>query len=186
MALSPPTPLACRAAKPMPDLTVLGEAPAAPPASPSFNLMGLVGIASLIGAAGGLLMLIRTRRPWTVGVLLTGVIVAGVSFALPGQAAPTASRPGASSDSSPAEMGRALFLAKGCVMCHARTEFNDVRKPFSDFRIGPDLSTVPYTEEYLHTWLKDPQAIRPAAEMPNLNLSQAEIEALAAFLKSSP
>lgn len=170
--------------QPMPDLTVLGETSSARPASTSFNLMGMMSIVSLIGAAGGLLMLIRTRRPWAAGLLLASAVVAGLSFAPSGQAAPNVSMPGTSLDSSPEEMGRALFLAKGCVMCHAHAEFTEVRKAFGDFIIGPDLSTVPNTAEYLHTWLKDPQAIKPTTEMPNLNLSEAEIDALVAFLKA--
>lgn len=170
--------------QPMPELRVAGEAPASQPASIKFSGAGWVSALSLLGAAGGLLMLIRTRRPWAAGLLLSSAIVAGLSFALPSQAAPTASAPVIASDSAPEEMGRALFLAKGCVMCHAHTEFTEVRKAFGDFSIGPDLSTVPNTAEYLHTWLKDPQALKPTTEMPNLELKETEIEALVAFLKT--
>lgn len=168
--------------QPMPDLLVMGEAPALQSTSTTISGAGIVGGISLFGAALGLLMLIRTRRPWAAGLMLAGAMVAGLSFAMPGQAAPTGVI--ASSDSSPEDMGRALFLAKGCVMCHAHTEFAEVRRAFGEFNIGPDLSAVPNTEEYLHTWLKDPKAIKPATEMPNLNLSEVEIEALVAFLKT--
>lgn len=169
--------------QPMPDLMVLGTAPASRLASLKFSGAGWVSALSLLGAAGGLLMLIRTRRPWAAGLLLSSAIMAGLSFALPSQAAPTAALVSASDYSSPEAMGRALFLAKGCVMCHAHTEFTEVRKAFGDFSIGPDLSRVPNTAEYLHTWLKDPKALKPTAEMPNLELKKTEIEALVAFLK---
>lgn len=169
--------------QPMPDLMVLGTAPASQPASLKFSGVGWVSALSLLGAAGGLLLLIRTRRPWAAGLLLSSAIMAGLSFALPSQAAPTTSAPVSASDSSPEAMGRALFLAKGCVMCHAHTEFAEIRKAFGDFSIGPDLSLVPNAAEYLHTWLKDPKALKPTAEMPNLELNETEIEALVAFLK---
>jgi len=171
--------------QPMPDLFVLGESPVIPSASTNFNVTGIISVASILGAAFGLLMLIRTRRLWAAGVLLASVIVAGLSFAMPGQAAPAASTPALSSDTSPEETGRALFLAKGCVMCHAHTEFNDVRQTFGDFRVGPDLSAAPNTAEYLRKWLSDPQSVKPTTEMPDLNLSEAEIEALVAFLKTN-
>lgn len=169
--------------QPMPELRVMGEVPVSQSAWLKFSGADWVSALSLFGAAGGLLVLIRTRRPWAAGVFLASAMVAGLSFAMPGQAAPTASAPVIASDSAPEAMGRALFLAKGCVMCHAHTEFTEVRKAFGDFNIGPDLSRVPHTAEYLHTWLKDPQAVKPTAEMPNLELKETEIEALVAFLK---
>lgn len=39
-----------------------------------------------------------------------------------------------------------------------------------------------FTSEYLHLWLKNPEAVKMGTQMPNLNLKPAEIDALAAFL----
>jgi cytochrome c oxidase subunit II len=36
----------------------------------------------------------------------------------------------------------------------------------------------------LKRWLRNPQAVKPGNLMPNLNLSDADIEALAAYLQS--
>ena len=74
--------------------------------------------------------------------------------------------------------GRALFTAKGCVTCHLHSA---VATSWST-EAGPNLSHYTSTPEYLRTWLKDPQTIKPDAQMPNLALKAQEIEALAAFL----
>jgi nitric oxide reductase subunit C len=49
---------------------------------------------------------------------------------------------------------------------------------------GPNLTRITLTSEYLHRWLKDPPAIKPGTEMPNLHLSDDEIDALVMFLLS--
>jgi cbb3-type cytochrome oxidase cytochrome c subunit len=50
--------------------------------------------------------------------------------------------------------------------------------------IGPDLSHVggKYRPEYLARWLRDPSYLRPSAHMPALELNEADIRALAAYL----
>jgi cytochrome c1 len=48
---------------------------------------------------------------------------------------------------------------------------------------GPDLAGYRADPVFLRRWLRDPQAVRPATRMPDLGLSDAEIEALSAFLE---
>ena len=79
-----------------------------------------------------------------------------------------------------AEYGRQLFFAKGCVGCH----FHAAAQPenqlaFMGFR---DLTGYDPDPEFVRQWLRDPGAVRPGTEMPNLNLSDEETEALIAFL----
>ena len=79
--------------------------------------------------------------------------------------------------------GKALFSAKGCVSCHhhgavAGSGFG----PESDI---PDLTTYRWSADYLRTWLKDPSAVKPNTNMPNLGLKRDEIEALITFLSAS-
>lgn len=80
------------------------------------------------------------------------------------------------------EIGRDLFLAKGCVVCHWHDAVREARKDLGGFSVGPDLTDRKLDPDYLRTWLKDPKAVKPATEMPNLELKQDEIEALIAFL----
>lgn len=74
------------------------------------------------------------------------------------------------------DRGRELFFADGCYGCHT---IGKIGTP-----IGPDLSHIgtKYSRAYLERWLRDPAAQRPAAHMPNLELTPEEVKALAAFL----
>jgi cytochrome c oxidase subunit 2 len=86
----------------------------------------------------------------------------------------------------PAADGKALYARSACVGCHAI-------RGVSAGALGPDLTHFgsrtlfgaglwPATPENVVAWLKDPPALKPGAKMPNLNLSDAEAQALAAYL----
>lgn len=77
-----------------------------------------------------------------------------------------------------AERGRREFMAQGCYGCHT------VKKIGTP--MGPDLSRIgtKYSESYLKKWLRDPAEQRPSAHMPKLELTEAQIATLAAFLAS--
>ncbi len=74
--------------------------------------------------------------------------------------------------------GKRVFLEQGCYGCHT---VGTMGTP-----IGPDFSRLGlrYEERALARWLRDPSAERPTAHMPKLNLSEAEVQALAAYLSS--
>jgi cytochrome c551/c552 len=82
-----------------------------------------------------------------------------------------------------AERGRRLFVAKGCVTCHVRGELG------GEVDVGPALTGRRYPADYLAKFLADPtiatarQAGSP--RMPNLQLKQAEIAALVAFINAA-
>jgi cytochrome c oxidase subunit 2 len=89
-----------------------------------------------------------------------------------------------------AARGAQLFRQRGCSGCHL---INGVNQP-SVGQIGPNLthfgsrtliagSVLDNTQQNLATWLKDPQAVKPGNDMPNLNLSQDDIDALVAYLE---
>jgi len=80
---------------------------------------------------------------------------------------------------SPATRGLRLFTAKGCVGCHRHLEVNPEHKTDARF----DLTGRRFQQDYLKKFLADPN-IKPA-EMPNLNLKEDEIEALAAFINKA-
>jgi cytochrome c2 len=113
--------------------------------------------------------------------------------AMPGgaPAATTSSSPAtATTSSSPAttaaladvDYGRALFSAKGCITCHRHAAVPG-SGGIGDTEV-PNLTNYAANPEFLRTWLKDPQAVRPQTWMPNLGLKQDEIEALIAFLSA--
>ena len=78
------------------------------------------------------------------------------------------------------ERGAALFVAKGCVVCHANGDLPGYET--ISISIGPDLTHYSNDPAFLGQWLANPAAVRPAAAMPDLGLSAAEIDALIVFL----
>jgi cytochrome c oxidase subunit II len=91
--------------------------------------------------------------------------------------------------------GEDLFAQARCIDCHAIRGYESADGQSADIRIGPDLTHfatrdtlagafVENNTENLAAWLADPQAVKEGAQMPNLQLSDDEIEALVAYLQS--
>jgi cytochrome c oxidase subunit 2 len=76
------------------------------------------------------------------------------------------------------EQGKQLSFTQGCFGCHT---VGKVGTP-----IGPDLSHVgaQYALSYLTGWLRDPASQKRTAHMPKIDLTEEEIQALAAYLSS--
>ena len=74
--------------------------------------------------------------------------------------------------------GRMIFREQGCYGCHTAEKMGTP--------IGPDLSRIGAKRDqtYLTRWLRDPSAQRPSAHMPKLQLTESEVQALAAYLGS--
>ena len=97
----------------------------------------------------------------------------------------TVIEPGAAAPSAPvpAERGRQLFVAKGCVTCHLHREVAGS----GVVSVGPELTGRTFPADYLQHFLADP-SIGPRYSdfrMPNLNLQAPEIAALIAFINSA-
>lgn len=81
-----------------------------------------------------------------------------------------------------AARGRHLFAARGCVSCHVHRAV-DVEGELQTS--GPDLTQARFVPSYVAQFLADPSIKPPMpnrAQMPNLRLQDAEIQALVAFL----
>lgn len=87
-----------------------------------------------------------------------------------------------------AAQGQAIFARSACVGCHTI-------QGVSQATVGPNLThfgsrttiaaaTLENTPENLARWLRDPQAVKPGNRMPNLGLSDSEVESLVAYLQS--
>jgi cytochrome c oxidase subunit II len=74
--------------------------------------------------------------------------------------------------------GERVFRTEGCYGCHTIGRFGTP--------IAPDLSRIGarYSRDELARWLANPEAVRPGAHMPQLELDPADIDALAAFLSA--
>jgi len=85
--------------------------------------------------------------------------------------------------------GFTLFQQKGCANCHA------IRGTSADALVGPDLThvgarqtlaagTIPNDGEHLREFIRDPQAIKPGAKMPQLPQTPSQTDALVRYLES--
>ncbi|OGO36262.1 MAG: hypothetical protein A2Z03_07885 [Chloroflexi bacterium RBG_16_56_8] len=178
----------------MPTLTVsipvgLSPAQAEQQMASSFPPSLLVSALGFAGGLIGLVLAFRRRPQWAVALTVVGLAVGVTSLAA--ATAPTAAASKGSSldaaksvslsSASQIELGRKLFTAKGCVTCHVN---NKAAAPSFSVEAGPNLSNYKASPEYLRMWLKDPVSVKPLTQMPNLGLSEAEMEALIAFINS--
>lgn len=166
--------------QPMPPLTVVPttvaatEVPTAPVSGYIFLAIGL--LAAVIG-----ILFSRNNKRWAVALVLMGLIISGYGATSATSQPNARNEPQASSSKSQVQLGRELFIAKGCVTCHYHSETYKDREFGVD--IGPNLTNFKASPEYLRLWLADPQSVKPA-KMPTLGLSQTEIEALIAFINN--
>lgn len=158
----------------MPSLVVgAGLAGRTEPAAPPTVVVGASGIAALLG----LTLLLRRKLAFAAAAIAVSVILAGAGFVVsqsPIVEVAEAARP------SPVDVGAALFVAKGCVTCHTNAAVST--DTHTSLSIGPDLSGYARDAAFLRVWLANPAQVRGNTEMPDLDLSSEEIEALIAFL----
>jgi cytochrome c oxidase subunit 2 len=95
-----------------------------------------------------------------------------------------------------AQEGEALFEERTCVACHAINGYEQNTGTAANVRVGPNLTHFASRRRFaggvfdvrdqaqLRAWLADPQAVKSGAQMPNLGLSEGDIEALTAYLYS--
>jgi len=81
--------------------------------------------------------------------------------------------------------GRQLFVAKGCVTCHAKGDDRAVQGR-QVVAVGPELTGRTWPAEWLAAKLADPAGVRGGTAgdlaMPDLDLTAAEITALVGYL----
>ena len=94
----------------------------------------------------------------------------------------------ASEDTS-AAAGRKAFLANSCVNCHT------IRGTSAQGKFGPDLThlmsretlaagAVPNTADNLRQWVRDPQKAKVGCLMPNMQMTDQEVDQLVAYLQT--
>jgi cytochrome c oxidase subunit 2 len=92
--------------------------------------------------------------------------------------------------------GKDLFETAGCIACHAINGYTSTGGGSAGVRVGPNLTHFASRDifaggmfdnadaEQLAAWLRNPQAVKQGAQMPNLGLSDDQIAALVAYLQS--
>jgi cytochrome c oxidase subunit II len=92
-----------------------------------------------------------------------------------------------SADDPQARAGRDLFFSTSCINCHT------VKGTQAAGTFGPDLThlmsretlgagTAPNTAEKLRAWVRDPQTIKEGCNMPNMQLTDNELDQIVAYL----
>jgi len=125
--------------------------------------------------------MIRTSRLALCGLVLGALVVSG--------AVAQAQEKSMTVDPALAKQGKSLFQKKGCVGCHTIGKGR---------MAGPDLLGVTdrRTEDWLKRWIKAPDAMYDSdsiaksliaefaqmAKMPNLRLTDPEVDALISYL----
>jgi cytochrome c oxidase subunit 2 len=85
--------------------------------------------------------------------------------------------------------GKQVFFANSCVNCHA------IRGTSAQGVFGPDLThlmsrdiiasgAVPNSPEKLRAWVRDPQALKVGCLMPNMQLTDKELDQVVAYLQT--
>lgn len=176
--------------QPMPIITVVAPALAVTSqsvATETVPYMLIVRVAAFGLGLLGLFFALRTKSRTAIAVTALCLMVGLGSF-IPGSTVPKVEAQADPTSEevfiSQVEYGRRLFIAKGCVTCHV----ND--KAFAKDSIhiemgAPDLTNFSASPEALFLRLKDPASVKADTLMPNLGLSEVEIEALIAFINSS-
>jgi cytochrome c551/c552 len=126
----------------------------------------------------------------TFAVLLTAASLAPQPGSAASSATIGAAQPAAAVTTS---RGALLFATKGCTGCHTHASF-----PNAHMSVGPDLTTVADragtrvagldARAYIRQSLREPGAYRVpgySAVMPDLRLTDDQIDSLTAFLLSS-
>jgi len=99
-------------------------------------------------------------------------------------------QPGQAAASDTTAKGLALFQTSTCISCHAIRGVAG-----ADLRVAPDLTHVgsrkqlgagilENTPENMHRWIKNPQAIKPGALMPDFNFTDEQLNQLSEYLST--
>src|SRR5213596_1799546 len=99
-------------------------------------------------------------------------------------------QPGQAATSDAAAKGLALFQTSTCINCHAIRGVAG-----ADLRVAPDLTHVgsrrqlgagilENTPANMHRWIKNPQAIKPGALMPDFNFTDDQLNQLSEYLST--
>jgi cytochrome c2 len=82
--------------------------------------------------------------------------------------------------------GEMIIRTKGCLGCHTIAGVSEIGT------IGPELThiasqeqiadSIPYSPENLREWLLHPHELKPGTQMPDMNLTPEDLDAVVAYL----
>lgn len=146
-------------------------------------------LAFAIGLVG---LLVAFRSKSRMAVALTGLcFLVGITSFMLESAVPEVEAQGRSSSEvtvdpsvSQVELGRQLFIAKGCITCHVNSRATRDSEYLTIEMGATNLSNFSAHPDVLRMRLTDPAIVKSDTKMPQLQLSESEIEALVVFINS--
>ena len=95
----------------------------------------------------------------------------------------------AAAEEPSAQEGRRVFFANSCVNCHT------IRGTSAQGAFGPDLThlmsrgtlasgATPNSPEGLRAWVRDPQKLKVGCLMPNMQMSDVEVDQIVSYLQT--
>ncbi|CCG03947.1 c-type cytochrome [Blastococcus saxobsidens] len=120
----------------------------------------------------------RGHRAWPAASLLAGVVVLSGCSSLTEDSGDLPGRP---------EVGRVLLREYGCIACH---QVPGVPGPQGS--VGPPLGgladrraiagSLPNTFDDLARWIQDPQEVEPGTLMPDVGVTDEDVDDIVAYL----
>lgn len=160
------------------------------PVTAPVSVLSIVRLSALGGGLVGWAIAFRRRSRFAAALTVVCLLVGLGSFvtvpAIPEAEAQSKSSSEAVGESSisQVELGGQLFVAKGCITCHVNNKVERASEYWTVEMGAPNLTKFSASPEALRLRLNDPSSVKSDTKMPNLNLSDAEIEALIAFINS--
>jgi mono/diheme cytochrome c family protein len=171
--------------QPMPALSVAPSIlKAEPKTTAAFSPLLIVRTFSLGIGLIGLAVAFRRKNQLAAALTTLCLLIGLTTFMVGAGPSSVEAQSGSSPDVSQVEYGRQLFLAKGCITCHYNSRAADRSEYWTIDMGAPNLSNFSASPELLRLRLKDPSSVKSNTQMPNLSLSDIEIEALIAFINS--
>lgn len=163
----------------------------APAETASISPLLIVRVLALAIGSVGLVAAFRRQSRLAVALTVLCLLVGLASF-ITGSSTPVNVEAQSKSSSellgdtsiSQVELGRQLFIAKGCITCHVNSKVTRASEYWVIEMGAPNLTNFSASPEALRLRLKNPSSVKSDTKMPNLDLSDDEIEALIAFINS--
>lgn len=154
----------------------------------------LAGITQLTatpaGTPGRYAVTFATPKSDSVRLVVVSMFGRGRPTELSLPAVPVLGKGAAAPARSPTELGRRLFVAKGCGTCHVNGDVPEWTAWNESRGFAPELTGRRLEAGYVRQRLTNPASLPPIGDgtvrMPNLGLSPVEVDALVALLSGPP
>lgn len=126
------------------------------------------------------------RAAWTVLAIAAAAAVAGAAFNMEQARSEVWTHAAATTGGDP-DRGEAMFIQYGCGSCHGAAHVR-----MATGMVGPSMDGIALramiagklgnSPDNMRRWIRDPQAVTPGTDMPDLNVGERDARDISAFL----